>query len=63
MKVESAKIEGLGEMNHSTAMVLRNMKVKRLILKQFQYAIDFLMHIPGLSNIEIKTHSIHITCR
>ncbi len=47
MKVENAKIEGLGEMNHSTAMVNRNKLVKRLILKQFQYVIGFLMHISG----------------
>ncbi|WP_162633052.1 hypothetical protein [Echinicola strongylocentroti] len=36
-------------LRHSTAMVKSKTAAKQLILKQFQTAIDRLMHIPGLT--------------
>jgi hypothetical protein len=47
MRLEKAKAQGFTEMNHSIAMVNRDKLVKRLVMKLFQYAIDFLMHIAG----------------
>jgi hypothetical protein len=47
MSIESVIKQELSGTRHSTVLVSERKLVKRLVLKQFQGAIDLLMHISG----------------
>ena len=51
MSIESVIKQELSGTRHSTVLVSERKLVKRLVLKQFQGAIDLLMHISGSTNI------------
>ena len=52
MSIESVIKQELSGTRHSTVLVSERKLVKRLVLKQFQGAIDLLMHISGLIHFE-----------